>query len=379
MKTVCLGLALLVSIASAQLGSLRRFPSALRLGNIDDIPYTLRGPFARGIRRAPRLINPLRLDDDNDWLRSGSLLRRTSSPLSRLGFNNGRNLWEVRRNQLASRGLGGRLRRGSPLGDEISIMGTARRGLRRGLFLDDDDTWTTSVMNRGRRLASGGLFGRLRGDDDDNWTTSVMNRGRRLARGGLFGRMRGDDGDNWATSVMNRGRSLARRGLFDRMRGDDDDNWATSVMNRGRRLSGGLLGGLRGDDEDNNWRSPFSRSRGAMGRIFSNPWINNDDDNRDRPERLGLKWRTSLRPIFGSNDDDNNNENMFGRRELSNGLQGLRNAAAPLRLDNNDDNVISPLLPPTQLNLDDDDDDRFSSLSSLRSSLGGPLGGRRFF
>lgn len=245
-----------------------RFPSALRLGDIDDNPYTLRGPFARGIRRAPRLINPLRLDDDNDWLRSGSLLRRTSSPL-------------VGRGQLATRGL--------------------TRGLRRGLYLDDDS---------------------------DNWYTSVMNRGRRLARGGP-------------------------------------------------------LGGLTGDDDDNDWRSPFSRSRGAMGRMFRNPWMNNDDDNWSRPNRLGLRslglGRTSLSQRFGSVDDDNNYENMFGRGALSNGLQGLRNAAAPLRLDNNDDNAISPLLPTPQLSLDDDDDDRFSSLSSLRSSLGGPLGGRRFF
>ncbi|XP_034327379.2 uncharacterized protein [Magallana gigas] len=379
MRTVCLGLVLLVSVASAQL-SLRRFPSALRLGDIDDNPYTLRGPFARGIRRAPRLINPLRLDDDNDWLRSGSLLRRTSSPL-------------VGRGQLATRGLTRGLRRGLYLDDDsdnwyTSVMNRGRRLARGGLFgrmrRDDDDNWATSVMNRGRRLARGGLFGRTRGDDDDNWATSVMNRGRRLARGGLFGRMRQDDDDNWATSVMNRGRRLARGGLFGRMRQDDDDNWATSVMNRGRRLArGGPLGGLTGDDDDNDWRSPFSRSRGAMGRIFRNPWMNNDDDNWSRPGRLGLRslglGRTSLSQRFGSIDDDNNYENMFGRGALSNGLQGLRNAAAPLRLDNNDDNVISPLLPTTQVNLDDDDDDRFNSLSSLRSSLGGPLGGRRFF
>lgn len=255
-----------------------RFSPALRLGDIDDNPYQLRGPFARGISRAPRGYTPLRLGDDNDWLRSGSLLRRTSSPLSRLGLNNGRGLRDVRRSQLASRGLRGGLRRGSFLDDEISIMDTAGRGLRRGLRLDDDN---------------------------DNWASSVMNRGRSLARGGLFGRGRGDDDDN----------SL--------------------------------------------WRSPLSGSN-----------------------RIG---RTSLSQRL--NDDDNNYENIFGRRALGNSLQGLRNVATSLRLDDDDDNVltrgISPLrnsFPMPQFNLNDDDDgDRFSSLSSLRSSLGGPLAGRRFF
>lgn len=73
------------------------------------------------------------------------------------------------------------------------------RGLRRGLYLDDDsDNWYILVMNRGRRLVRGGLFGGFIGDDDDNDWRFFFFRLR-----GVMGRIfcnfwMNNDDDNWS-------------------------------------------------------------------------------------------------------------------------------------------------------------------------------------